>query len=74
MVARRWAHIANTRAEMPGLVVSETTEPEILGDRLRVSWVARQEGEQIYTGTDFVEFAEDGRISRLTMFYDAVPA
>lgn len=66
-------YIAETHAEMPGLVVTETSEPEIIGNRLRVSWVARQEGEQTYTGTDFVEFDEDGRVSRLTMFYDSTP-
>ncbi len=66
-------YIAGTHAEMPGLVISETSEPEVLRDRLRVRWVARQDGTQMYTGTDFVEFAEDGRISRVTMFYDSTP-
>ena len=66
-------YIADTHAEMPGLVVTETSDPEILGDRLRVKWIARQHGEETYTGTDFVEFDEDGRVSRLTMFYDSTP-
>ena len=43
------------------------------GKRLRVLWEARQNGRQLYTGTDFVEFAEDGRVSRVTMFYDSAP-
>ena len=67
-------YIAGTHAEMPGLVITETSEPEVLGNRLRVRWVARQDGTQMYTGTDFVEFAEDGRVSRVTMFYDSTPA
>jgi SnoaL-like domain len=66
-------YIAGTHEEMPGLVIAETLGPEILGDRLRVRWVAHQGETQRYTGTDFVEFAEDGRVSRVTMFYDSTP-
>jgi hypothetical protein len=66
-------YIAATHRQMPGLVVKETSPPEILANRLRVTWVAEQAGERMYTGTDLVEFAEDGRISRLTMFYDSTP-
>src|SRR5213592_829886 len=58
-------YISATHAEMPGLVISETSEPEFLGNRLRVRWEARQDGTQVYTGTDFVEFAEDGHVSRV---------
>jgi hypothetical protein len=64
-------YIAGTHEEMPGLVITETSEPQILGNRLRVPWVARQGDTQMCTGTDFVEFAEDGRVSRVTMFYDS---
>ena len=67
------AYIAATHEEMPGLVVAETSGPQVLGDRLRVGWVARQDGIEPYTGTDFVEFAGDGRIIRVTMFYDSTP-
>ena len=66
-------YIAGTHEEMPGLVITETSEPQILGNRLRVRWAARQGDTQMYTGTDFVEFAEDGRVSRVTMFYDSTP-
>ncbi|MEA2554975.1 MAG: hypothetical protein QOI60_306 [Actinomycetota bacterium] len=66
-------YIAATHREMPGLVVTETSEPEVLGNRLRVRWVARQGATEMFTGTDFVEFAEDGRVSRVTMFYDSTP-
>ncbi|MDP9234417.1 MAG: nuclear transport factor 2 family protein [Actinomycetota bacterium] len=67
------AYIADTHAQMPDLVITETSPPQVLGNRLRVSWVARQGDTQMYTGTDFVEFAEDGRVSRVTMFYDSTP-
>ncbi len=66
-------YIAGTHEERPGLVITETSEPQVLGNRLRVSWVARQGDAEMYTGTDFVEFAEDGRVSRVTMFYDSAP-
>lgn len=66
-------YIATTHVEMPDLIVTETSEPQLLGNRLRVSWVAMQGRSQMYTGTDFVEFAEDGRVSRVTMFYDSTP-
>ena len=64
-------YISDTHEEMPGLIVAETSEPEVLGNRLRILWEARQNGERMYTGTDFVEFAEDGRVSRVTIFYDS---
>jgi len=67
------AYIAETHAEMPGLVITETSELQMLGNRVRVTWVAHQDGQQTYTGTDFIEFADDGRIARLTMFYDSTP-
>ena len=66
-------YITATHQEMPGLVVTETSEPKMLGSRLRVPWVARQGDTEPYTGTDFVEFAQDGRVSRVTMFYDSTP-
>ncbi|MEA2521672.1 MAG: hypothetical protein QOI81_1318 [Actinomycetota bacterium] len=66
-------YIAATHEEMPDLVVTETSQPQMLGARLRVRWVALQGGVQMYTGTDFLEFNDDGRISRLTMFYDSTP-
>ena len=66
-------YIADTHEAMPGLVITETSEPQVLGNRLRVRWVAARGDTQMYTGTDFVEFAEDGRVSRVTMFYDSTP-
>ena len=66
-------YMATTHDSMPDLAIVERSEPEVLGTRLRVSWVARQRHEDVYTGTDFIEFADDGRIARVTMFYDPTP-
>ena len=66
-------YISRTHDDLPGLVINETSAPEVLGNRLRVQWVAQQGDMQVYTGSDFVEFAEDGRVSRVTMFYDSTP-
>ena len=63
-------YMAASHTEMPGLVVSDTSAPKLLDGRLLVRWRATQEGEQRYSGTDIVEFASDGRISRVTNFYD----
>jgi hypothetical protein len=67
-------YIAETHRAMPGLVVGESTSPQLLGNRIRVTWVASQADVVMYTGTDFIELADDGRIARVTMFYDSVAA
>jgi hypothetical protein len=66
-------YIAVSHEEMPGLVITETSKPQILGNRLRIRWEARQGDTPLYTGTDFVEFDDAGRVSRVTMFYDSAP-
>jgi hypothetical protein len=63
-------YIADSHAEMPGLIVSETTDPKMLDRRMLVRWVATQGNEQRYSGTDVVEFGTDGRIARVTNFFD----
>src|SRR5205085_367207 len=65
-----FGYMADSRSEMPSLVVSDTSVPKLLGGRLLVRWLATQEGEQRYSGTDVVEFAPDGSISRVTNFFD----
>ena len=67
------AYIQEQHEASPGMVVSETAGPEVLGNRLRGRWAQHEDGVLTYSGTDFVEFAEDGRIQRLTMFYDSSP-
>jgi hypothetical protein len=66
-------YITATHEEMPGLTVTETSEPRLLGGRLRVSCKATQGDTEPYTGTDFVEFTNEGQLSRVTMFYDSTP-
>jgi hypothetical protein len=66
-------YIEETHRLFPGLVVEETSKPELLGRRLRVSWVARQGETAVFTGTDFVEFDDEGHVARVTMFYDSAP-
>jgi hypothetical protein len=63
-------YIADSHGEMPGLTVSETTRPKVLGGRMLVRWVATQGGEQKYSGTDVVEFGAGGRITHVTNFFD----
>jgi hypothetical protein len=63
-------YIAETHRAMPGLAISDVTTPQVLGGRMRVQWIAHQDGEVTYTGTDLIELAPDGRIARVTMFYD----
>jgi hypothetical protein len=67
------AYIARTHEDMPGLAISNSSEPQVLANRLRVNWIAMQGDIQVFTGTDFLEFSDDGRVSRLTMFYDPTP-
>ena len=64
-------YIAAAHDTMADFVIVESSTPEVLGGRLRVSWVARQGQVEVYTGIDFIEFASDGRIARVTMFYDS---
>jgi len=64
------AYIADPHGEMPGLIVSETTSPKVLGGRMLVRWVATQGSEQKYSGTDVVEFGSDRRIARVTNSFD----
>jgi hypothetical protein len=63
-------YISASHREMPGLVVSETSAPKLLGDRISVRWVATQGGEQRYSGIDVVEFEPEGQITRVTNFFD----
>jgi hypothetical protein len=63
-------YIAEEHEREPGLVITTTRELVILGDRGWLQWTARwATGSQ--SGTDFIEFAADGRIARLTDFLDA---
>jgi len=62
--------IAKSFGDMPGLAITATTELATLGDRAWYRWKATTRDGDNFEGTDFIEFAADGRIQRLTGFYD----
>ncbi len=64
------AHISESFKELPGLAITATTEVAALGDRAWYRWSATAANEEPFTGTDFIEFAPDGRITRVTNFFD----
>jgi hypothetical protein len=53
----------------PGMSLVSST-PDVLGDRAWFRWTATLGTGETFTGVDFVEFAPDGRIARLTGFYE----
>jgi hypothetical protein len=65
------AFIEQSFEQYPGLEIVATSDLNVLGDRGWYSWRASVPGEEAFTGVDFVEFAPDGRIARLTNFYDS---
>ena len=61
------AMIAETHDALPGFRVWETSSPRMLADRMAVTWT--QEGgdpPEGFSGSDVIEFAPDGRITRVT--------
>jgi hypothetical protein len=64
------ALIAAEHAETPGLVISTTRPLVLLGDRGWLQWESWSTDGTTLSGTDFIEFAADGRIERLTDFVD----
>ena len=62
--------IAEEHKREPGLVITTTRELVILGDRGWLQWTAHSATGSQSSGTDFIEFAADGRIARLTDFID----
>jgi ketosteroid isomerase-like protein len=62
--------IAEEHESEPGLVITTTRELVILGDRGWLQWTAHSATGSPSSGTDFIEFAADGRIARLTDFID----
>lgn len=63
--------IAVTQSEMPGLRIVTTRPVSVLGDRAFYGWACTWGDGESLEGIDFVEFAFDGRIRRLTNFYPA---
>jgi SnoaL-like domain len=64
------AFIGQSFEELPGLAVTATSDLAVLADRGWYRWSATTADGQTLSGTDFVEFAPDGRIARLTNFED----
>jgi hypothetical protein len=62
--------IESSRAQYPGLEIVATSELAVLGDRAWYSWKASTSAGESFTGVDFFEFASDGRVARVTNFYD----
>jgi SnoaL-like domain len=63
------AFIARSVEDYPGLSVAATTTPAVQCDRGWYGWTATADDGQSFPGIDFIEFATDGRIARLTNFY-----
>jgi SnoaL-like domain len=55
--------------QYPGMSIV-SSDPDVLGDRAWFRWSATLGTGESFTGVDFVEFAPDGRIARLTGFYE----
>jgi SnoaL-like domain len=62
--------VASSIEELPGLTIVPTSDVAVLGDRAWYRWRATSSDGQTFDGTDFIEFAADGRIQRVTNFYD----
>ena len=58
-------------ATFPGLTITLTGEVEVLDSRARYRWRATTNDGQSFEGSDFVEFGADGRIERVTNFFDS---
>ena len=63
--------VATSHDEMPGLDIRATSPLVVLGERGWYRWQATTADGETFDGIDFIEFAHDGRIERLTNFYDA---
>ncbi|MGH7682087.1 MAG: nuclear transport factor 2 family protein [Candidatus Eiseniibacteriota bacterium] len=63
--------VATSHDEMPELDIGATSPLVVLGERGWYRWQATTGSGETFDGIDFIEFADDGRIQRLTNFYDA---
>ena len=55
--------------QYPGMSIVSSA-PDVLGDRAWLRWSATLASGETFTGVDFFEFAQDGRIARFTGFYE----
>ena len=64
------AKVIDAQLELyPGMSIVSSA-PDFLGDRAWLRWTATLASGDSFSGVDFVEFAADGRIARLTDFYE----
>ena len=65
------AHIGQTQAAMPGARVEVTAEATRHHDSAHFPWaITGPDGAVVLTGFDVVQLDDDGRIARLTGFFD----
>jgi hypothetical protein len=65
------AHIAGTQAQLAGGSIAVTTEPVRHHDSAFFRWSMQDaSGSTVMTGWDVVQLDDDGRIRRLTGFFD----
>ncbi len=65
-------HIGQTQAAMPGSRIEVTSEPVRHHDSAFFRWTMTDaSGATVMTGFDVVQLDEDGRIARLTGFFDS---
>jgi ketosteroid isomerase-like protein len=66
--------ITASHEEMPGLTITASSELAVLSSRAWYRWTAKTGDGEEFSGTDFIELAQDGRIQRVTNFFDEDPA
>jgi hypothetical protein len=68
------AHIGGFQQQMPGHRIDMTSGVDSYGSLFRFAWVMRDAtGTIALEGMDFGEFADDGRIARITGFFGPFP-
>jgi hypothetical protein len=67
------AHIGGFHVMMPGHTIVQTTGVDVYGCLFRFGWAMRHETDVAVEGMDFGEFADDGRIRRITGFFGPFP-
>lgn len=63
--------IETSFVQYPGLRIVAISEVSVLGDRASYRWRQTADDGPGFEGTDFIEFGADGRIERLTGFFDS---
>jgi len=68
------AHIGGFQQQMPGHRIDMASGVDSYGNLFRFAWVMRDAtGNVALEGMDFGEFADDGRIARITGFFGPFP-